>query len=106
MTTGTGTGFRNALVEADLASTARNRRWVAGSGADASPYFRIFNPIIQGRKFDADGRYLRRWVTELRRAPDRRLHAPGTDHPRPVVDHERARVALASVVAGRVAEGG
>ena len=70
--------FWNTLVDADLASNVQNWQWVAGSGADASPYFRIFNPVIQGQKFDADGRYVRKWVPELRRLPDRWLHAPWT----------------------------
>jgi len=114
--------FRDTLVDADLASNVQNWQWVAGSGADASPYFRIFNPVTQGRKFDADGRYVRRWVPELRRVPDRWLHAPwtaqpevlrdagvrlGSDYPRPIVDHDvarrRALDALAAVVAGRSA---
>ncbi len=116
--------FRDTLVDADLASNLQNWQWVAGSGADAAPYFRIFNPITQGRKFDADGRYVRRWVPELRGVPDRWLHAPWTappevlrdarvrldaDYPRPIVDHDLARKraleALAAVTAGRVAEG-
>ncbi|MFN3931316.1 MAG: cryptochrome/photolyase family protein [Brevundimonas sp.] len=116
--------FHDTLVDADLASNVQNWQWVAGSGADASPYFRIFNPITQGRKFDADGRYVRRWVPELRGVPDRWLHAPwtappevlrdarvrlGADYPRPIVDHELARKraldALASVVASRGAGG-
>lgn len=116
--------FRDTLVDADLASNVQNWQWVAGSGADASPYFRIFNPITQGRKFDADGRYVRRWVPELRGVPDRWLHAPwtappeilrdagirlGRDYPRPIVDHDLARKraldALGTVVAGRAAEG-
>ncbi|MGZ9098895.1 MAG: cryptochrome/photolyase family protein [Brevundimonas sp.] len=116
--------FRDTLVDADLASNVQNWQWVAGSGADASPYFRIFNPVTQGRKFDADGRYVRRWVPELRAVPDRWLHAPwtappevlrdarvrlGADYPRPIVDHDLARKraldALASVVAARVGEG-
>ena len=116
--------FRDTLVDADLASNVQNWQWVAGSGADASPYFRIFNPITQGRKFDADGRYVRRWVPELRGVPDRWLHAPwtappevlrdagvrlGTDYPQPIVDHDVARKraldALATVVAGRAVEG-
>ncbi|WP_292066098.1 cryptochrome/photolyase family protein [Brevundimonas sp. UBA7664] len=111
--------FRDTLVDADLASNVQNWQWVAGSGADASPYFRIFNPIIQGRKFDADGRYVRRWVPELRGVPDRWLHAPwtappevlrdarvrlGSDYPRPLVDHDLARKraldALAAIAAG------
>jgi deoxyribodipyrimidine photo-lyase len=116
--------FRDTLVDADLASNVQNWQWVAGSGADASPYFRIFNPITQGQKFDADGRYVRRWVPELRGVPDRWLHAPwtappevlrdtrvrlGTDYPRPIVDHDAARKraleALATVVTGRGVEG-
>ena len=56
----------------------RNWQWVAGSGADAAPYFRIFNPVTQGEKFDADGRYVRRWVPEIGRLPDKWLHAPWT----------------------------
>jgi deoxyribodipyrimidine photo-lyase len=116
--------FHDALVDADLASNVQNWQWVAGSGADASPYFRIFNPITQGRKFDADGRYVRRWIPELSRVPDRWLHAPwtapsevlrdarvrlGVDYPPPIVDHDLARKraldALATVVAARGAEG-
>ncbi|MDP1528547.1 MAG: deoxyribodipyrimidine photo-lyase [Rhodoferax sp.] len=116
--------FRDTLVDADVASNSQNWQWVAGSGADAAPYFRIFNPITQGRKFDADGRYVRRWVPELRGVPDRWLHAPwtappetlrdahvrlGADYPRPIVDHDLARKraleALAIVIAGRAVEG-
>jgi len=93
-------------VDADLASNAQNWQWVAGSGADAAPYFRIFNPIGQGEKFDPDGAYVRRWVPELRRLPDRWLHSPwtapaevlrdagvrlGTDYPHPILDHAQAR---------------
>ena len=98
--------FWDTLVDADLASNVQNWQWVAGSGADASPWFRIFNPVTQGQKFDADGRYVRRWVPELGRLPDRWLHAPwtappeilraagvrlGQDYPKPVVDHAAAR---------------
>ncbi|MFN3667765.1 MAG: cryptochrome/photolyase family protein [Brevundimonas sp.] len=112
--------FRDTLVDADFASNVQNWQWVAGSGADASPYFRIFNPVAQGQKFDADGRYVRRWVPEIGRLPDRWLQAPwtappeilrhagvrlGTDYPRPIVDHDAARKraleALGTVVAGR-----
>jgi len=79
---------------------------VAGSGADAAPYFRIFNPILQGEKFDTDGAYVRRWVPEVAGLPDNKLHAPwtasdevlaeagielGKDYPRPIVDHKEAR---------------
>jgi len=116
--------FWDTLVDADLASNVQNWQWVAGSGADASPYFRIFNPVIQGQKFDADGRYVRRWVPELRRLPDRWLHAPwtappdvrtgagfrpGYDYPAPIVDHAEARQraldALKTVVGSRAGDG-
>ncbi|WP_426016818.1 cryptochrome/photolyase family protein [Brevundimonas sp. DWR2-3-1b1] len=98
--------FWDTLVDADLASNVQNWQWVAGSGADAAPYFRIFNPIAQGEKFDAKGGYVRRWVPELRALPDRWLHAPwtapvevlrdagvrlGKDYPHPILDHGQAR---------------
>ena len=98
--------FWDTLVDADLASNSASWQWVAGSGADAAPYFRIFNPMTQGEKFDGDGDYVRRWVPELAALPDRHLHAPweapaevleqagvalGSDYPEPVVDHREAR---------------
>ncbi|MFC0632714.1 cryptochrome/photolyase family protein [Brevundimonas balnearis] len=98
--------FWDTLVDADQASNAQNWQWVAGSGADAAPYFRIFNPITQGQKFDEDGRYVRLWVPELARLGDRWLHAPwtappevlrdagvrlGHTYPRPIVEHDAAR---------------
>ncbi|MNJ20473.1 Deoxyribodipyrimidine photo-lyase [compost metagenome] len=98
--------FWDTLVDADLASNVQNWQWVAGSGADAAPYFRIFNPVAQGEKFDPDGRYVRRWLPELRALPDQWLHAPwtapaavlaeagirlGRTYPRPIVDHGAAR---------------
>lgn len=98
--------FWDTLVDADLASNVQNWQWVAGSGADAAPYFRIFNPETQSRKFDAGGAYLRRWVPELARLPDRWIHAPwsaptevlqaagvrlGHTYPRPIIDHAVAR---------------
>lgn len=79
---------------------------MAGSGADAAPYFRIFNPITQGQKFDPDGTYVRRWVPEIASLPDRYLNAPwtcpelglrsmgvvlGENYPEPIVDHSTAR---------------
>ena len=98
--------FWDTLVDADRASNAQNWQWVAGSGADAAPYFRIFNPIAQGEKFDGDGAYVRRWVPELRRLSDRWLQSPwtapaevlrnagvvlGRDYPKPIVEHEKGR---------------
>jgi deoxyribodipyrimidine photo-lyase len=98
--------FWDTLVDADLANNACGWQWVAGSGADAAPYFRIFNPTTQGEKFDGEGRYVRHWVPELAALPDRYLHQPwaapenvlqaagvalpGT-YPLPVVDHADAR---------------
>jgi deoxyribodipyrimidine photo-lyase len=93
--------FWDTLVDADLASNAANWQWVAGCGADAAPYFRIFNPVLQGRKFDADGAYVRHWVPELARLDSRFVHAPweapageraragvvlGRNYPEPVAD--------------------
>jgi deoxyribodipyrimidine photo-lyase len=99
--------FWDTLVDADQASNAGNWQWVAGSGADASPWFRIFNPVGQGEKFDADGAYVRRWIPELARLPDEVIHRPwtarpevlsharvtlGLTYPHPIVDHGEARV--------------
>jgi deoxyribodipyrimidine photo-lyase len=70
--------FWDTLVDADLASNAASWQWVAGCGIDAQPYFRIFNPVSQGEKFDPDGAYVRAWAPELARLPDRWIHAPWT----------------------------
>ncbi|CAN5183195.1 deoxyribodipyrimidine photo-lyase [soil metagenome] len=98
--------FWDTLVDADLASNVQNWQWIAGSGADASPFFRVFNPITQGEKFDCGGDYVRRWVPELARLPDKWIHAPwtapvdilseagvrlGENYPHPIVDHAKAR---------------
>ena len=98
--------FWDTLVDADLASNAASWQWVAGCGADAAPYFRVFNPVLQSRKFDPTGAYLRRWVPELAALPDEHLHAPweapagvlaaagvrlGIDYPAPIIDHRAAR---------------
>lgn len=98
--------FWDALVDADLANNSASWQWVAGSGADAAPYFRIYNPVLQGEKFDPDGSYVRRWVPELAALPDRFIHQPwaggrdilaaagitlGSDYPYPIVDHQQAR---------------
>lgn len=98
--------FWDTLVDADLANNACSWQWVAGSGADAAPYFRIFNPIAQGKKFDKQGEYIRRWVPEIAALPDKSLHAPweapedlldhcgvvlGETYPSPMVEHAAAR---------------
>jgi len=68
--------FRDTLVDADLASNVMGWQWVAGSGADAAPYFRVFNPVLQGEKFDPSGDYVRRWVPELSDLPNKFIHKP------------------------------
>ena len=86
--------FHDTLVDADLASNAASWQWVAGSGADAAPYFRVFNPVLQGRKFDPEGAYVRRYVPELAALPDSLIHAPWEappilrprTYPSPVID--------------------
>jgi len=87
--------FWDTLVDADLASNAANWQWVAGCGADAAPYIRVFNPILQGKKFDPEGRYIREWIPELREVPEKFLHTPweasGHSYPPPIVDHQTAR---------------
>ena len=98
--------FWDTLVDADLANNAASWQWVAGCGADAAPYFRVFNPVLQGRKFDPDGAYVRRWVPELATLGDAAIHAPwtarpvdlldagiapGRSYPQPIVDHLAAR---------------
>ncbi|MBB6571814.1 deoxyribodipyrimidine photo-lyase [Kribbella sandramycini] len=89
--------FMQTLRDGDLASNSLNWQWVAGCGADASPYFRIFNPITQGLKFDPQGEYVRRWIPELRDLPGKQAHEPwkhgGADgYPAPIVDHAEARL--------------
>lgn len=91
--------FWNTLVDADRAQNAGNWQWVAGSGADAAPYFRIFNPVLQGEKFDPRGDYVRRWIPELGALPTEHIHKPWTAgtplppeiYPERIVDHASAR---------------
>ncbi|MDX6278439.1 MAG: deoxyribodipyrimidine photo-lyase [Nocardioidaceae bacterium] len=90
--------FLERLVDADLASNQHGWQWVAGSGTDASPYFRIFNPMTQGKKFDPDGEYVRRWVPELADVAKQHIHTPWelddppADYPAPIVDHAEERL--------------
>ncbi len=109
--------FRRLLIDADVAQNVGNWQWVAGTGADAAPYFRIFNPVVQGKRFDPDGAYVRCWVPELAGLDAPGIHAPwelptadlevvgvdlGEDYPAPIVEHATARVeALAAYGAAR-----
>lgn len=83
------------LLDGDLASNQHGWQWVAGSGTDAAPYFRVFNPTRQGETFDPDGDYVRRWVPELRGISGRGVHALSRDrpagYPDPIVDHAHER---------------
>jgi deoxyribodipyrimidine photo-lyase len=98
--------FRDTLLDFNLANNVAGWQWVAGTGADAAPYFRIFNPILQGEKFDAKGYYIKKWCPELKNIPDNFLHKPwempkelqnkinviiGKNYPFPIVNHEEAR---------------
>ncbi len=98
--------FWDTLVDADLANNATNWQWVAGSGVDSAPYFRIFNPVKQAETFDPDGTYVRKWCPELAKLPAPQIHAPwdapkgmlekagielGRTYPHPIVDHKEAR---------------
>lgn len=112
--------FWDTLVDGDPANNSASWQWVAGSGADAAPYFRVFNPILQGKKFDPAGEYVRRWVPEIAGLPDKYLHEPweapeavrieaglklGGNYPVPVIDHAQARKrALAAFDATRKEE--
>ncbi|MGB0715897.1 MAG: cryptochrome/photolyase family protein [Phycisphaerae bacterium] len=98
--------FEDTLVDADLANNTMGWQWVAGCGADAAPYFRVFNPILQGKKFDPEGEYVRRWLPELKDLPDKFIHEPwaapestlqtarvnlGSNYPHPMIDHAKGR---------------
>jgi deoxyribodipyrimidine photo-lyase len=95
--------FRNCLLDFNEANNIAGWQWVAGCGADASPYFRIFNPILQGEKFDSKGEYIKKWVPELKNIPLEFIHKPwelnkkienfelGKDYPLPIVNHKKAR---------------
>ena len=98
--------FRHQLIDGDVAQNVGNWQWVAGTGADAAPYFRVFNPVTQSKRFDPEGEYISRWVPELADLPKELIHAPwhagpldlaehgvtlGENYPDPIVDHAHAR---------------
>jgi deoxyribodipyrimidine photo-lyase len=104
--------FMQHLLDGDPAANNGGWQWVAGTGTDAAPYFRMFNPVLQGVKFDPQGAYVRRWVPELTAVPNDLIHAPwkmpadvqhrircfiGKDYPAPLVDHALARERLLNV---------
>jgi deoxyribodipyrimidine photo-lyase len=109
--------FRHLLVDGDIAQNAGNWQWIAGTGPDAAPYFRVFNPILQSRKFDPEGSYIKRFVPELSALPAKWIHEPwavppiklaslgvtlGETYPYPIIDHRFARDrALATYVSAR-----
>lgn len=108
--------FWDTLVDADLAANTLGWQWTAGCGADAAPFFRVFNPVQQGARWDEDGAYVKRWVPELSRLPARWIHEPwsaplevlheagvelGKNYPRPIVDHARARLRALAAFARR-----
>lgn len=99
--------FWDTLVDADIGNNTASWQWVTGCGADAAPYFRIFNPVLQGEKFDPKGQYVRRWLPELKNLPDPVIHRPwtasqgeladaglrlGTNYPMPIIEHASARL--------------
>ena len=106
--------FMQQLLDGDLAANNGGWQWTAGTGTDAAPYFRVFNPVAQGQKFDPDGAYVRRWVPELQRVPARFIHEPwkmarsdqlragcniGGEYPAPIVDHGAARTRVLAAYA-------
>ncbi|MGF1716745.1 deoxyribodipyrimidine photo-lyase [Photobacterium chitinilyticum] len=91
--------FMSQLIDGDLASNNGGWQWAASTGTDAQPYFRVFNPTIQGERFDPDGSFIRTWVHELKDVPDKYIHQPflwnqaeSLNYPRPIVDHKSARL--------------
>jgi len=99
--------FMAHLIDGDLAANNGGWQWAAGTGTDAQPWFRIFNPVSQGERFDPDGLYVKRWVPELAKVPGKKVHSPwtlsaaeqqgigvriGVDYPAPVVDHGERRL--------------
>jgi deoxyribodipyrimidine photo-lyase len=112
--------FMERLIDGDPASNVGNWQWVASIGTDSHSFVRVFNPVTQATRFDPDGDYVRRWVPELSRVPDARIHEPwtmtrdeqemarcriGVDYPAPIVDHAGARARALARYAEAVASG-
>jgi deoxyribodipyrimidine photo-lyase len=108
--------FMRSLVDGDLAANNGGWQWIAGTGTDAAPYFRIFNPFLQGKKFDPQGEYVRRWLPELANIPAKFIHTPwelsaidqrtygvqiGRDYPAPIVEHDFARKRALAAYSGK-----
>ncbi|HWQ04791.1 MAG TPA: deoxyribodipyrimidine photo-lyase [Longilinea sp.] len=108
--------FMRSLIDGDPAANNGGWQWIAGTGTDATPYFRIFNPILQGKKFDPDGAYVRRWLPELANIPAKFIHTPwelsaieqrnygmliGRDYPAPIVEHNFARQRALAAYSGK-----
>ena len=100
--------FHDKLIDYDSALNSGNWQWVAGTGFDASPFFRVFNPVLQGRKFDPEGNYVRRWIPEIKKLPSRVIHSPWElphppkNYPSPIIDHAWARKRVLSVYADAI----
>jgi deoxyribodipyrimidine photo-lyase len=112
--------YLELLVDGDWAQNNAGWQWSAGSGLDAQPYFRVFNPTAQGERFDPEGEYVKRWVPELRRVPPRFIHRPneapadvlrdagvtlGVTYPRPIVDHGEARARFLAIAEAHTRRG-
>jgi deoxyribodipyrimidine photo-lyase len=108
--------FMHTLIDGDPAANNGGWQWTAGTGTDAAPYFRIFNPILQGKKFDPEGKYVRKWVPELANVPQKFIHNPwemslteqhnynviiGSDYPYPIVEHSFARQRVLEAYSGK-----
>jgi deoxyribodipyrimidine photo-lyase len=107
------------LLDGDPASNNGGWQWIAGTGADAAPYFRIFNPVLQGKKFDPHGSFIRRWVPELSKVADAFIHTPwlmpdevqsqancriGKNYPAPIIDHALPDCALDCIGKGKMSD--
>lgn len=100
--------FMSQLIDGELAANNGGWQWAAGTGADAAPYFRVFNPTTQGQRFDTDGTFVKQWLPELADVPIKQVHTPHDwlnqhqpehNYPAPIVDHKLARIAAIEMFA-------